>query len=176
MQDRKLSPRTSYFSYVLVLSLLVTLTGCKAYQFGASTMYRFDIQTVHVAIFESNSYRRFLGQRLTEAVVKQVELSTPFKVTSASRAQSILTGRIIRERKRVLSETVYDDPRTLEYVMRLEVTWTDRGGVPLMERQVLDLEEDVVFIPEGGQSLMTAQQRLMDQLAAQIVGYMEIPW
>ena len=97
-------------------------------------------------------------------------------MTSASRAQSILTGRIIRERKRVLSETVYDDPRTLEYVMRLEVTWTDRGGVPLMERQVLDLEEDVVFIPEGGQSLMTAQQRLMDQLAAQIVGYMEIPW
>ena len=70
MQDRKLSPRTSYFSYVLVLSFLVTLTGCKAYQFGASTMYRFDIQTVHVAIFESNSYRRFLGQRLTEAVVK----------------------------------------------------------------------------------------------------------
>lgn len=159
---------------LLVFSLVIT--GCKAYQFGASTLYRFDIHSVHVEIFESDSYRRFLGQRLTEAVVKEIELSTPFTVTSAQRAQSILTGRIIRERKRVLSETQFDDPRTLEYEMRIEVSWTDRGGVPLMERQVLKLDRGVVFIPEGGQSLTTAQQRLMDRLAAQIVGYMEIPW
>ncbi len=159
-----------------LLAWLLAVAGCKAYQFGSPTMHRFEIRSVHVPIFESNSYRRFLGQRLTEAVVKELELNTPFQVTSASRAQSILTGRVIRERKLPLAETEFDDPRTLQYEMRVEVTWTDRGGVPLMERQVLRLDRDATFIPEGGQSLTSAQQELIERLARQIVGHMEMPW
>ena len=168
--------RASQIVCLLLLSAVLTNAGCKAYQLGSPSLHRFEIQTVHVPVFESDSMRRFLGQRLTEAVVKEVELNTPFTVMSAGRAQSILTGRIIRERKNVLVETENDDPRALQYEMLVEVTWTDRGGVPLMERQVLRLERDVTFIPEGGQSLTTAQQELIEQLARQIVGNMENPW
>lgn len=168
--------RASQAVCLLFLSSLLAMTGCKAYQFGSPTMHRFEIQSVHVPVFESDSYRRFLGQRMTEAVVKEIELNTPFMVTSASRAQSILTGRIIREQKAVITESENDDPRALRYEMRVEVTWTDRGGVPLMERQVLRLDRNATFIPEGGQSLTTAQQQLINQFASQIVGHMEIPW
>jgi hypothetical protein len=162
---------------LLPLSLLILATGgCRGWQFGSPTLHRLDIRSVHVPVFESGSWRRFLGQRLTEAVVKEIELNTPFTVTSADRAQSILSGRIIRERKRVLSETEFDDARTLQYEMAVEVTWTDRGGVPLMERQVLRLDRDVTFIPESGQSLITAQQEILERFARQIVDQMEMPW
>ncbi|HEY6562999.1 MAG TPA: hypothetical protein VIY86_00755, partial [Pirellulaceae bacterium] len=55
--------------------------GCAGYYLGSPTLYRPDIATIQIPIFESDSYRRFLGERLTEAVVKQVELKTPYKVT-----------------------------------------------------------------------------------------------
>ena len=159
-----------------LLAVMIVFTGCQAYQFGSPSMHRFEVRSIHVPIFESSSFRRFLGQRLTEAVVKEIELNTPFVVTSADRAQSVLTGRIVRERKRVLFETENDDPRALQNEMQVEVTRNDRAGTPLMQRQVLRLTRDIAFIPEGGQSLTTAQQALIERIARQIVGQMEMAW
>ncbi len=161
---------------LLTICLITSIIGCQAYQVGSPSMYRFDIRTVHVPIFESNSYRRFLGQRLTESVVKDIELNTPFQVVSADRAESFLTGRIISDRKRVLVETENDDPRALQANMRVEVSWTDRSGVPLMPRRVLRIEWGSLLVPEGGQSLVTAQQNVINRMARQIVEQMEAPW
>lgn len=168
--------RLSTTLFLLVTMMMVMSSGCRAYRFGAPTMHRMEIRSVHIPVFESDSYRRFLGQRLTEAVVKQIQRDTPFIITTAARADSILTGRIIRDTKRVLSETENDDPRALQAELQLEVQWNDRGGVPLMDRQTLRLTRDVDFIPEGGQSLTTAQQELIDRLATQIVNHMEMTW
>ena len=88
----------------------------------------------------------------------------------------MLRGRLLRERKRVLTETVNDDPRDLQIDYLLEVTWSDPAGVPLMARQVLKLDRNINFIPEGGQSLATAEQELIGRLARQIVQQMEVSW
>ncbi len=156
--------------------VLLALSGCKSYQVGAPTLHRFDVRSVHVPIFESDSHRQFLGQRLTEAVVKEIELNTPFTVTTFERAQSVLVGQISREQKRSIIESANDDPRVLQYEMAVDVSWTDRAGAPLMQRQVLNLNRDVDFIPEAGQSLTTAQQEIINRIARQIVGQMEMPW
>ena len=55
-------------------------SGCAAYRFGNGTLYAPDVPTVYVPMIESDSFRRDLGERLTEAVVKEIELKTPFKV------------------------------------------------------------------------------------------------
>ena len=52
-------------------------------------------------MFESVSFRRDLGERLTEAVMKQIEEKTPYKVVSDPNADSMLSGRIAQESKRV---------------------------------------------------------------------------
>lgn len=165
-----------------ILSLLICLGilcgggGCAGYHMGNQFLYRNDIRSVHVAIFETDSYRRFLGQRLTEAVVKQIESQTPMTIADPRLADSFVQGRILRDTKRVLSETRDDDPRAMQYGWQLEVTWVDRAGVPLMQRQVLRIDEDIDFIPEGGQSLATAELEMVERLARQIVGQMEIAW
>jgi hypothetical protein len=163
-----------------VLAILLTgaaiQCGCQAYQFGAPTMHRFEIRTVHVPIIESDSFRRFLGVRLTEAVVKEIELNTPFTIASADRADSFLVARIRHDSKRTQAESINDHPRVIETDLRVEVSWSDRGGQPLMQRQMLKISREVDFIPEAGQSITTAQQALIDRIARQIVNQMEMPW
>lgn len=162
---------------LMSVALCATLfLGCAGYHMGNQFLYRNDIRTVHVPVFETDSFRRFLGQRLTEAVVKQIETATPLTVTDASIADSFLQGRLIRESKRKLIEDFYDDPRVLQVDWQLEVTWVDRAGVPLMDWQLLRLNNGDVFIPEPGQSLSTAQQEVINRLAREIVGQMETPW
>jgi len=161
---------------VLIFALLPFASGCRGYHLGNQYLFRSDIRTVHVAMFESDSYRRFLGQRMTEAVIKQIANTTPLTITEPALANSFLTGRIIRDRKLVVGENITDEPRSIDVAWRLEVQWTDRAGVPLMQRQALKLDRGVTFIPEGGQSISTAQQVLIEHLARDIVGQMETPW
>ena len=158
---------------VLALSV-VFLNGCAGYHVGSQFLYRSDIRTVHVAIFESDSYRRFLGQRLTEAVIKEIEESSPLTITEPQLADSFLRGRIVNEDKIVAGENINDEPRSLNVSWRVEVSWVDRAGVPLINRQTLRINRDATFIPEGGQSLSTAQQKVIERLARDIVGQMEM--
>ena len=44
------------------------LAGCAGYQVGTDSLYAPDVATVYVPMIESDSYRRDLGERLTEAV------------------------------------------------------------------------------------------------------------
>jgi hypothetical protein len=153
-----------------------TCLGCAGYQIGNRSLFRGDIRSVHVSIFESDSHRRFLGQQLTEAVVKQIEQDTPLIVADASTADSFLTGRILSELKRPRTLDRFGEPRLLQSDWRVEVKWSDRSGVPLIQRQELQINDDIEFIPEGGQSLSTAQRELINRLARQIVGQLETGW
>ena len=127
-------------------------------------------------MFESDSYRRFLGQRTTEAVIKEVELTTPLTITNPQIADSFIRGRIVRENKSVVGENRFDDPRSLKAAWVVEVDWVDRAGTPLMQRQTVRISENTVFIPEGGQSLSTAQQEIIERIARQTVSQMQNPW
>src|SRR6266481_1806454 len=85
----------------LVAIVMLAGGGCAGYRFGAASLYPPDIQTVYVPVFESNSFRRNLGEWLTEAVCKEIELKTPYKVVGTPNADSVLTGKITSDTKRV---------------------------------------------------------------------------
>lgn len=162
---------------------MALVVGCARYQLGTKSLYSCNVRTVYVPMFESNSYRRNLGERLTEAVVKEIERRTPYKVVSTSDADSILTGRILTESKGVSVETPEDDPRELALNMTVQTNWIDRNGAALQQMQPVPVPESLVqvfgmqnFYPELGQSISTAQQVEIDRLARQIVGLMETPW
>ena len=169
---------------LLAVGLLATtvLTGCAGYQLGNQTLYRPDIVTVSVPVFQSESLRRFLGERLTEAVVKEIELKTPYKVTQSLYADSVLSGRLVEESKYVITENANDEPRDIELEMFVEIDWRDRSGRELLHQQVAlptaltSMGQAVHFVPEGGQSLVTSQQDAIKKLAEQIVARMEVPW
>jgi hypothetical protein len=134
-------------------------------------------------MFQSDSYRRNLGERLTEAVMKEIEAKSTFKVVSNPNADSVLIGRITSETKRVAVENRFDDPRELDIDLQVEVRWIDRHGGVIREFEPIRYSPEVVGVggsaplfPEVGQSVATAQQLAMQRIAEQIVGMMELPW
>ncbi|HEY2413088.1 MAG TPA: LPS assembly lipoprotein LptE [Pirellulaceae bacterium] len=157
--------------------------GCAGYQLGRRSLYRPDIRTVHIPIVQSDSFRRYLGERLTEAVVKEVELRTPYKVVGSDEADSVLTVRLVSDSKRILTNNKYSEPRDIETDFFIQANWVDRRGDLIMSHNdvpasplLVNLGQQANFVPEAGQSLVTAQQEAINKLAQQIVGQMELAW
>ena len=168
------------FASLLALGLL---SGCASYQIGNQSLYPMEIHTVYVPIFESASFRRDLGERLTEAVQKEIELKTPYKVVADPNADSILSGRIEGEGKHVLIGSQRGDPRELQVDIRVMVGWTDRQGRMLRESSAVPLPSELIdvegtgnVVPQVGQSIASAQQEAISRVAEQIVSLMEKPW
>lgn len=175
-QPKPVVPTHRLLQLILLLCLMLGSSGCQGYHLGNQYLFRSDVRTVHVAMFDSESYRRFLGQRLTESLTKQIINSTPLTITEAAYADSFITGRLVRETKTVTGETITDEARSLDVANAVEVTWLDRAGTPLMPRQTVQIQLDAELIPEGGQSLATTQQEIIDRISRQVVGQMEMPW
>lgn len=173
---KQLTPGNRILLLAGLLCLMLGCTGCQGYHLGNQYLFRSDVRTVHVAMFDSESYRRFLGQRLTESLTKQIINTTPLTITEAAYADSFITGRLVRETKTVTGETITDEARSLDVANAVEVTWADRAGTPLMPRQTVQIQLDAELIPEGGQSLATTQQEIIDRISRQVVGQMEMPW
>jgi hypothetical protein len=169
---------------IVAVTIAVATSGCAPYRIGTDSLYPADVATVNVPIFESDSFRRNLGERLTEAVCKQIEDETPYKVVRSGTSDSTLTGRIIHDRKRVLIENRNDDVREVETSLYVQVTWTKRDGTLIAQNAMIPVDPgltiDVLGLssvaPETGQSITTGHQKAIDRLAAQIVGMMEAPW
>ncbi len=179
------APRPARWGTLLLSVVwLVGLGGCAGYQVGNDSLYPSHIRSVYVPIFESSSFRPHLGERLTEAVMKEIQLKTPYRVVGdAVVADSILSGRITGDTKRVLIENRYDEPREVEVSLQVQVQWLDRqanlirqsGPIPVPS-EIVTVGESATAVPEVGQSIATAQQQAIHRLAEQIVAMMEIPW
>jgi hypothetical protein len=167
----------------LIVCCLAASAGCASYRVGARSLYAPDVRTVYVPMIESDSFRPDLGERLTEAVIKEIELKTPFKVVGTPDADSILSARLVDDAKRVIIEDQNDLPRALEMGVSAEITWLNRRRQPLAAPALLALPAEFLpagnsstLVPVGGQSVATAQQQAIDRLAQQIVSTMEEPW
>ncbi len=171
--------RTSLTTLFVALLIGVSISGCG---YVAGTPFGREIRTVHVPTFQNDTYRRGIEQQLTEAVHKQIQL-TPYRLAKEPGADTRLTGRIISIDKRVANQNKFDDPRELELSIALEITWTDLRTGQIIAQQDFPMEAmstqavvDTSFAPEAGQSLATATQDAVDQLARKVVTLMESPW
>jgi hypothetical protein len=174
---------------------------------GYTTAPNYDtsIHTVRVPIFKNitmrDSTREGIEFQLTQAVVREIELKTPYKVVGANcDADTELTGTIRSYNKLMLNRTQLNEVREAEMDMTVEVVWRDlRTGeilsAPKKKPEPLpplaDLPPSVAnpppplpttvtstatFIEELGESITTARKKNIDQIAVQIVSMMEKPW
>ncbi|MDX1963064.1 MAG: LptE family protein [Pirellulales bacterium] len=175
-------PATRIALFAILFACCGLACGCATYRFGQSSLFPADVQTVYVPMFESDSFRRYLGERLTEEVCKQIETNTPYKVVNDPNADSILQGRIVNETKRLVVNNLFGDARETEVNFQVLVTWVNRRGEVLREQTIplpadlVDLGQSAELIPEYGRSIATTQQAVIDSLAARITGLMEREW
>jgi hypothetical protein len=168
---------------LFALLLLAVTAGCASYRVGYQSLYRPDVRTVFVPVFESESLRPHLGERLTEAVIREIQTRTPYKVVATPDADSTLSGTIIRDSKRVSARNRYNDARGIDLELAAEARWVNSRGDVLMQTTAIPFAPlgvstvaDSHFIPEAGQSLSAAQQDAIERIAREIVGQMEVWW
>ncbi len=159
---------------------LIGVSGC-GYTVGAP--YAADVRTVHVPTFTCSDFRRGYELQLTEAVQKQIQLRTPYRLAKEPGADTRLTGRIVSIDKRVPNQNATDDPRELELSIGVEVKWEDLRTGQIINQQTIPMAGNAAqvlgtssFAPEAGQSLATGTQDAVNNIARQVVGLMEIPW
>ncbi|MGD9634327.1 MAG: LPS assembly lipoprotein LptE [Pirellulales bacterium] len=169
------------FATIVMMSPL--LAGCASYQVGSESLYAPDVATVYVPMIESDSFRRDLGERLTEAVIKEIELKTPYKVVGTPDADSILAVKLLGDSRTLSAENSFDDPRLSESAVYSQVSWLNRRRLPMAPPQTIalppelvDISNTALLVPEAGQSVASSQQQAIERLAQQIVGTMESPW
>ncbi len=166
------------WSSALVLTLLTAAgtTGC-GYKFGHGEMFSETIRTVHVPIFQNKDFRRGLEFQLTEALVKAIELYTPYKTTSDKRkADTVLTGEIREVRQGTLGlDFKTHKPRETQATVIASFRWKDlRTGKILVDMPVIT--QSVDYIQPVGENFYEASQKAMNDLAERIVEKMEKPW
>ena len=167
--------------WLLMIVFAGSIAGC-GYVVGNG--FSHDARTIHVPMFTSDTFRRNTSERLTEAVHKEIEQRTPYRlVTAGDQADTRLVGHITSVRKSVLLEDRHDDIREAQLAYEVQLRWEDmRTGQLLGSRNVplsnnyAELTSAATMIPEIGQSYATAEQSVVDQMARDIVNLLEMPW
>jgi lipopolysaccharide assembly LptE-like protein len=163
------------------LLLLLGTAGCAADPargYAAVTTFPGGVSTVAVDIFESRTFDREIAFELADALVKEIQARTPYKVTSSAGADTILTGRIRSVERQQLSKS----PLTgLSEEVALGVTidfhWRDlRSGQTLL--QVDSLTAHGLFVPSRptAEPIEIGQFGAAQQLAREIVDELRGEW
>jgi hypothetical protein len=180
--------RTSPFAksaFICVhLWFLLLLTGCGYSTVGGESqhgyqwrsLYREDVKSVAVPIFQNKSYRRGVEFQLSRALVQQIESKSPYKVVPKERADTILDGEITDIRlQNVSTDSRLAIPQEQLYVITVDFIWKDlRTGRVLVERR--NFQQTNTFYPTLGEGEYVGSQQTAEKLATGIVQELQADW
>lgn len=161
---------------LLPIGLAGGLAGCAGYRVGGAHVE--NVRTVAVPIFENTSLEPGIERLLTEAIIRRIQRSTPYRVTAREVADTIIAGEITEVRRRSIGRrqgTGFTEELTYELVV--DVAWIDaRSGEPLAD--LTRLRGGATFSPpiEVGESIEVGQFQAYDRLAERIVDRMLSDW
>ncbi len=157
----------------LLLLPLAAGTGCG---YSAVRPFASDIQTVHVETFHSREFRRELEFRLTEALVKRIEMDTPYRIAPREKADAVITGEILTVQNRTFGDDFnLDRPREIGSTVVVRYRVQDmRNGDILVDQPRLIYQTS--YVPSVGETFSQGMTRALDGVAERIVESMESPW
>ena len=153
------------------LFILMFVLGCG---YSMKSLYDQSYSTIAVPIFKNKTFYREYEFRLTEAVIKEIETRTPYKVVNRSEADTLLTGEIVSIQQPVLTEDVLDRVAEFQYSVTVQVRWKDQktGRILLDAPFTKRAEADV----RRGENLQSASQEALADLAEVVVEALEKKW
>jgi hypothetical protein len=136
-----------------------------------------EVKTVFV-YFKSQTFRRDLQLQLTEAVTKEISMRSPYRVVGTpAEADSLLSGTISYADKNLVVEAPTNFARELNATVTVAVNWTHNPPTELEKNRAPTIvAETINFVPEVGETTLSAFNRSIQSVAKQIVDMMEMPW
>ena len=110
-------------------SLATVLSGCCGYltdpERGYGREERVDLPRIHVAPFDTKSFRRGLEMNLTRQVADEIRARSPHSPASRRDADWTVSGTITRASERVLSGDTDDSVRESSFWVTAEIVVRD---------------------------------------------------
>jgi len=158
----------------LTTGMIVLMAGGCSYT--SARPFATDIQTVYVEMFHSREFRRELEFRLTESLIKRIEMDTPYRIAPKATADALLSGEILAVENRTFGDDLETDlPREIGSTVVVRYRFQNlRTGEILVERPRFVYQAG--YIPPLGETFTQGMTRALDGLAEQIVETMETGW
>jgi len=156
--------------------LAAALPGCG---YSQADVYPDGVKTVVVPMFENKTFYRGVEFDLTEAVVKEIELRTPYKVVSNEEvADTRLTGTVVDLRQHQGSRRRPGGlPQEMEITLTVDFEWRDmRTQENLTQREGFVVAGNYLPTRGLGERFETGQHQAVGRMAERIVSEMRSPW
>lgn len=157
---------------LLLLTIVVLCVSACGYRLDGT--FPAEHRTVSVDVFENRTFVPELGADVAEAVAREIQTRTPYRIAGVERSDTVLTGVVRRVEQDLLSRTPTTSlPQEVEVRVRIDFTWTDaRTGAVLASAE--GLEQVGRFVPPGtvGERVEVGDRQAIDRLAADVVSLM----
>ncbi len=160
---------------IAAVASLIPLNGCgQGYQ--NSWLYPQDVKTVYVEMLDTSGFRRGYEYELTDAICKQIESQTPYKIVSDRNvADSVLSGRL-----GIGTGILAGDPYTgralqNESLVTVTVMWKNlKTGQLLIDNESVSASNS--YSTQLGQTVDYSISRAANKAAQKVVERMQTPW
>lgn len=165
--------RTVRLATILLSVAAAIASGCG---YSMKRPFSTDIQSIHVEMFQSKEFRRELEFRLTEAIIKRIEMDTPYRAAPRRTADALLTGEILNVDNRTFGDDFDTDlPREIGSTIVVRFRLQDmRTGQVLAQR--LRFVYQTSYIPPVGETFDQGMTRGLEGLAEKLVESLESDW
>jgi Lipopolysaccharide-assembly len=165
----------------LIMAAAMLGAGCASDPhagYAAASAFPEQIHTIAVPIFENDTLVRDIEFDLTDALVKEIEARTPYKVTRSAVADSILLGHVRKVELDQLSKSSLTGLGQ-EVVMRVTIDFEWRDLTT--EKSIVDRKSfsgNSLFLPSAPASerLELGRAAVVQQLARDVVAEMRGSW
>lgn len=159
---------------LLMAAMSVCLNGCGGYQNG--WIYRDDVTSVYVEMFDTGSFRRGHEFTLTDAICKRIESHTPYKIVSDRKvADTVLSGKMGVSMGVLAGDRYTGSALEKEAMTTVTVTWKNlKTGELLIDG--VQVQGASSYSAQLGQTESYAIGRAVNSAAQKVVELMETPW
>ena len=167
----------------LAIALLATAmtAGCASDPtagYASTSLWPSRYRSVAVPIFENDTMTRQMEFMLTEAIVREIQARTPYRIAPEASADTLLRGRIRKVTLQGLSQS-RTTGLTQEMLVKvvIDFEWSDQAsGRRIMARE--NFAADGLFVPSrpASEPLDVGQFAVVQQLADDIVDEMQAAW
>jgi len=163
---------------VFALHCLCSCASDPTQGYSSQSIYPTSVSSVAVPIFANDTFVRDVEFELTDALIKEIEARTPYKVTAESRADTILLGHVRKVQLDQLSKSVLTGlSEEVIVTVTIDFQWKDlRSGKTLVERRTFT--GNSLFTPSqpSSEPIELGQFAVVQLLARDIVAEMRSDW
>ncbi len=159
------------------------LAGCAGGEGGflgyqANATFPGEVASVEVPIFENRTAYTGVEREITDALIKELQARSPYRVVGAGGADTTLKGTVVRVETAKLSEARGTGlVQELLQTITVDFTWTDqRSGKVLVQRESFSSSEVYIPVSGVGERPDLANFAIAESLARDIVQTMQEQW